>query len=104
MRLRKRTGLCVKKWALRRVSVATLALFFCMRGVPLFAASADVVPLSAYNEALAGYVIRMLLALALLGAAGWAAVKFLPRRFRPASQNPLRVLSVLGVGRDAVYV
>jgi hypothetical protein len=104
LRPRKRTGLCVTKWALRRVSVATLALFFCMRAAPLFAVSADVVPLLPYNEALTGYVVRMLLALALLGAAGWAAVKFLPKRFGAISKNPLRVMSVLGVGRDAVYI
>ncbi|MDR3254608.1 MAG: hypothetical protein LBT31_03450 [Synergistaceae bacterium] len=105
MRLRIETELCVKERALRRLSVATLALFFCMPGTAaLGAASGDIVPLTSYNAALAGYVLRMILALALLGGAGWAAAKFLPRRFRGASKSPLRLLAALGVGRDVVYI
>jgi hypothetical protein len=57
-----------------------------------------------YGEALAGYMTRVILALLLLGAAGYAAAKFLPKRFRSGAGGDLRMLGAINLGRDMVYL
>jgi len=57
-----------------------------------------------YDEALTGYVTRMILALLILGAAGYAAVKYLPGRFSASGKGHLKVMGSLPLGRDMVYI
>jgi hypothetical protein len=100
------TRLFVRRWALRLISGAALALIFFMLGSSLlYAASEDVVPsMSSYNDTLTGYMTRMILAVVLLGAVGYATAKFLPKFFRTGPPGCLRVLSALNLGRDMVYI
>jgi hypothetical protein len=86
--------------------VVALALFFYFCGVSsLCAASDDIVPqILGYDETLAGYMMRMVIALVLLGVTGFAAAKFLPRFFRAGSSGKLRLLGALNLGRGAVYI
>ena len=53
-----------------------------------------------------GYLSRMALALLLLAAAGWAAVRYLPGRMGAlrSRSGGVRVLSFQALGRDALYV
>jgi hypothetical protein len=97
---------CVDVRALRRFSTAASALFFyILLPRALFAMSGDAVqPMSDYGGALAGYMTRMLLALLLLAAAGYAAAKFLPKRFRSGARGDLRMLGAINLGRDMVYL
>jgi hypothetical protein len=107
-----------------------LALFFCallFAGGAAFAssdvgrgASVDAPPLASWDlraekpgwadspEArgmdglFTGYIIKMLLALAALGAGGWALVRFLPGR--ASSRGHIRILGAASVGRDMLYI
>ncbi len=78
---------------------ASLALVFCVLTPSLLWANTR-----DFDVSLAGYVTRMFLALALLGAAGYAAVKYLPGKFRVGAQGRLKLLGVLNLGRDVVYL
>lgn len=51
-----------------------------------------------------GYSLRMLLALALLGGFAFVAMKYVPSRFRLKGQGQLKLLGVLNLGRDSVYL
>jgi hypothetical protein len=54
---------------------------------------------------LGGYLFRVLLAFSILGVAGWALVKFGPRRFNLLRPDPrARVLSLVPLGRSVLYV
>lgn len=53
---------------------------------------------------LEGYVARMFIALFILGAAGFAAVKIVPEKFRPSARGGLKLMGVLNLGREAVYL
>jgi len=61
-------------------------------------------PTAAFEASLAEYAAKMLLALVLLAAAGWAMVKYLPGRFRIGMQGKLRLLGALSLGRDVFYL
>ena len=91
---------------MRRFSAAASALFFyIILPRALFAASEDVIaPMPDYTDALAGYITRIILALLLLGAAGWAAAKFLPKHFKSGARGDLRMLGAINLGRDMVYL
>jgi hypothetical protein len=95
-----------KEQALGLIMKAALTLFFCIcRSAPIFAAGEDLLqPVPGYDDTLAGYMTRMLLALALLGGVGYAAAKFLPKRFMSASHGSLRVMGTIALGRDMVYI
>ena len=76
-----------------------LTLFFST--LPASAAYAAVEDVDA---SLGGYVVRMVIALAVLCAAGYLAVRFLPGRLRPRSAGRLKLIGALNLGRDMVYV
>lgn len=85
--------------ALGRLFRASLALVLCVLTPSLlWAATND------FDTTLSGYVARMLVALFLLGAAGWAAVKFLPGKFRSGAQGRLKLIGALNLGRDVIYL
>jgi hypothetical protein len=96
----------VGKRALRLISVLALALFFCVcaGSAILPAGDGGSLPPPGLGDTLAGYVVKMSLALLLFGVAGYAAAKFLPRFFKAGSPGRLRVISALSLGRDAVYI
>jgi hypothetical protein len=100
------TSFFAKMRASRLSSIVALALFFYTRGMSaIYAASEDIAPqVLGYDETLAGYMTRMVTALVLIGAIGFAAAKFLPRFFRVGSPSKLRLLGALNLGRDAVYI
>ena len=89
----------VKGRALGLLSSAVLTLSFCLFIVVSCAAASDSSEVDLY-----GYITRMILALLLLSAAGYAAVKYIPGRFRTAAQGKLRMIGALQLGRDAVYI
>jgi hypothetical protein len=76
-----------------------LTLFFStpIAGVA-FASVEDV------DVSLAGYVTRMVLALALLCACGYLAVRYVPGRFKANSGGRLKLIGALNLGRDMVYI
>jgi hypothetical protein len=90
-------------WLFRQSAVA---LFFCALPVGVvWAGSADVYPGGAgYDDTLSGYLMRILIAFALLGGAGYAAAKFLPKRFGWKAEGKLRIMGAVSLGRDMVYV
>ncbi|GHV28865.1 hypothetical protein FACS1894167_06990 [Synergistales bacterium] len=90
-------------WLFRR---SAAALFFCVLSVgTVWADSADIYPSGIdYGNTLSGYLMRILIAFALLGGAGYAAAKFLPKRFGWKGGGKLRVIGALSLGRDMVYV
>ncbi|MDR3278971.1 MAG: hypothetical protein LBT23_00505 [Synergistaceae bacterium] len=76
-----------------------LALFFLTAAdSSALAASYD------YDNALTGYITRMILALMLLGAAGYAAVKYLPGKFGITGRGHLKLIGSMSLGRDMVYI
>ena len=78
---------------------ASLALVLCMLAPSLlWAATRD------FDVSLTAYIVKMFLSLALLGAAGYAAVKFLPGKFRVGAQGRLKLMGALNLGRDVVYL
>ena len=81
--------------ALRLFLSGALALFFLV--LPADAASE-------FEATFSGYVTRMLLALAILGLLGYAAVKFLPGRWTSGARGHIKVVGMLNVGRDMVYI
>ncbi|MDR1020887.1 MAG: hypothetical protein LBL73_09020 [Synergistaceae bacterium] len=90
---------------MRLILVLALALFFCVCASSVTLAAGDVLPPPpGLGDTLAGYVVKMSLALLLFGVAGYAAAKFLPRFFKAGSPGRLRVISALSLGRDAVYI
>ena len=85
--------------ALGLISAAVLTLSFCLMSVRV--CSADT---GGSSVDLAGYMTRMVLALLFLAGAGYAAVKYLPGRFKFGSQGKLRMIGALPLGRDVVYL
>ena len=81
--------------ALRLFIVGALALFF----LTLPAAAA-----SDFNVAFSGYITRMLLALAILGLVGYGLAKFLPGRFAAGARGHIKLLGMLNVGRDTIFL
>lgn len=79
--------------------MAALTLFFCLSGAfPVFASPED------FDTTLTGYVARMVIALSLLGLAGYAVAKYMPGRFARRSGGRLRLIASLSLGRDFVYI
>jgi hypothetical protein len=76
---------------------AALTLFF-LTSRSYAAESAD------FNTAVINYVTRMILALFLLGALGYAAAKYLPGRFISPSRGHIKIISALNLGRDMMYI
>lgn len=89
----------IRKRALGRLLSASLALVLCMLTPSLLWADTQ-----NFDATLTGYITRMFLALFILGAAGYAAVKFLPGKFRVAAQGRLKLMGALNLGRDVVYL
>jgi membrane protein implicated in regulation of membrane protease activity len=75
-----------------------LALFFLVCPGAALAASGEL------DAMLSGYVVRMILALIILGLLGYAAARFLPGRFSPSSRGHLKILGAVSLGRDMLYV
>ena len=88
-------GLCTLIKALRLFLNVALTLFFL---------SSPAAAAQEFDAAFSGYVTRMVLALALLALLGYAAVKFLPGRLSAGARGHIKVLGMLTVGREAVYV
>jgi hypothetical protein len=80
------------------IKMALTPFFFAPFAGAAYAAVEDV------DASLAGYVARMVLALAILCVAGYLAVRFAPGRFRTRSAGRLKLIGALNVGRDMVYV
>lgn len=73
------------------------ALFLPLLATPAYADTLDL--------SLGSYVLRMAISLALLGGVGYLVSRYAPKHIQGLqSQKNLRVLAVLRVGRDAVYV
>ena len=53
---------------------------------------------------LSGYAARVVVYLALLGVVGYVAVKFLPGRFSAGGRGHIRILGMLNVGREVIYI
>ena len=53
---------------------------------------------------LAGYFLRMVIALLILAGLGYLAVKYVPGRFKMSAQKHLRVVGYVNLGKDAVYI
>lgn len=80
----------------RRIGTA-FALFLLLSGAPAYA---DTIDLS-----LGSYVLRMAISLALLAGLGYLVSRYAPKHIQGLqSQKNLRILGVLRVGRDAVYI
>ncbi|MDR1137457.1 MAG: hypothetical protein LBK91_03955 [Synergistaceae bacterium] len=60
--------------------------------------------MSSFDDAFSGYVTRMVLALCIMGALGYFAVKYLPGRLGSAARGHMRVISALSLGRDMMYI
>ncbi|MCL2683774.1 MAG: hypothetical protein FWE55_00875 [Synergistaceae bacterium] len=56
------------------------------------------------DTTIAGYVTRMILALVILGLLGYAAVRFLPGRLTAGARGHIKVVGMLNVGRDMIYI
>lgn len=82
-----------------RLLAASLALALCVLVPSLSWADAR-----DFDANLAGYVARMFLALFILGAVGFAAVKVLPGKFRAAARGRLKLVGALNLGRDVIYL
>jgi hypothetical protein len=77
---------------------AALTLFFLT-----FAEASSAAPLG-FDDAFSGYVTRMALALLIMGALGYLAVKYLPGRLGSRARGHIRVISALSLGRDMMYI
>jgi len=88
-------GLYTRLRALRLFLSGALTLFFL--AVPASAASE-------FDAAFSGYVTRMILAVAILGLLGYAAVRFLPGRWGAGTRGHIKVLGMLSIGRDVIYI
>jgi hypothetical protein len=56
------------------------------------------------DASLTGYVTRMVLALVILCACGYLAVRYMPGRFKAGWGGRLKLIGTLNLGRDIVYV
>ena len=91
------SSLCER--ALGCLFTAGLALVLCISTPSLlWADTRD------FDTTLTGYITRMFLALFILGAVGYAAIKFLPGKFRVGAQGRLKLVGALNLGRDVVYL
>ena len=88
-------GLYTHLRALRLFLSGALTLFF----LTLPAAAA-----SEFDAAFSGYITRMVLALALLGLLGYAAAKFLPGRLSARARGHIKIVGMLNIGRDMIYI
>jgi hypothetical protein len=84
--------------ALRLFAKWALTLFFLVAERVALAASPE------FDEVFSGYVTRIVLALAILGLLGYAAVKFLPGRFGSPSRVHLKLIGTLNLGRETIYI
>jgi hypothetical protein len=75
------------------------ALFFLEKAALSAGETAD-----DFNAAFSGYVAKMVLALLLLGALAYFALKFLPGRLGAMSRGHIKVLGAVNLGRDMVYI
>lgn len=74
-------------------------LFFC---VPTIGHAAEV---HAFEYSLVEYITRMSVALALLIALGYAVTRYFPKHFTALQpQSRLKVLGVLRLGKDSLYI
>ena len=89
-------GLCTRFRALRLFLNGALTLFFL--------ASSSEAATPEFDAAFSGYVTRMLLALALLGLVAYAAVKFIPSRFAAGARGHIKILGMLNVGREVIFI
>jgi hypothetical protein len=83
--------------ALRLLPTVACALFLLLFAGPLEAASE-------FDAAFSGYMTRMFFAIAIFGALGYAAVKFLPGRLMGYSRGHIKILSAVSLGRDMIYI
>ncbi|MDR3165074.1 MAG: hypothetical protein LBU13_05815 [Synergistaceae bacterium] len=56
------------------------------------------------NAAFLGYAAKMIVALLLLGAFAYLALKFLPRRLGSASRSHIKIIGAVNLGRDTLYI
>jgi hypothetical protein len=80
--------------------VAATLFFWAAAAGPSAAAEAAEDLTGAMTE----YVTKMILALLLLCAAGYAAVKYLPGRLGGRGARHLKVISAVSLGREMVYI
>jgi len=59
---------------------------------------------SEFDAAFTGYVLRMALAVIVLGGVGYAAVKLLPGMFSARGRGHVRVLGMQNIGREMIYI
>ncbi len=86
-----------KKNARGRHTGTAFALFLLLLGTPAYADTLDL--------SLGSYVLRMAISLALLAGFGYLVSRYAPKHIQGLqSQKNLRVLGMLRVGRDAVYI
>lgn len=87
----------MRRWALGLLTEGALTLFFLTVADPAIAAGE-------FDAAFSGYIARMILALAILGALGYVAVKFLPGYFAAGSRGHIKILGAASLGRDVIYI
>ena len=70
----------------------------------LFFLTSPAAAASEYDMEISRYITRMVLAVVLLGLLGYGLVKFLPGRFAAGARGHIKVLGMMSVGRDAVFI
>jgi hypothetical protein len=89
------------KRAVGAILTGISTLFFLKRAA---AASMDVPDTADFNAAFSGYAAKMVLALLLLGALAYFALKFLPGRLGSMSRGHIKVICAVSLGRDMMYI
>jgi hypothetical protein len=56
------------------------------------------------NDVFLGYVTKIILALLLLGALAYFALKFLPGRLGAMSRGHIKIIGAVNMGRDMMYI
>jgi hypothetical protein len=90
----------MRQWALRLFARAALTLFFLNFRAEIASAAAE----PDFSVSLGGYVVKMLIALLIFSAAGYALAKYLPGRIGGRSGARLRLIAALSLGKDMVYI
>ncbi|MDR1579306.1 MAG: hypothetical protein LBS35_03030 [Synergistaceae bacterium] len=89
----------MRKRAVGLILTGISTLFFLER-----AAHSAGVETEDFNSAFSGYVAKMVLALLLLGALAYFALKFLPGRLGPMSRGHIKIIGAVNLGRDMMYI
>ena len=77
---------------------------FLSGALTLFFLSSPAAAASEFDAELTGYIARVVISLALLGIIGYVVVKFLPGRLSSGARGHIKILGILNVGREVIYI